>query len=100
MLRFVSRPSVSNDEITISWNYNEESNSSCTIQSPDQTNTVVDCDQFWSGTNLTEGSYAIYVTGTDEAGNVARPVVHVWRVGEFYIRLTCIHTLINMYEDK
>ena len=82
VLYFISSPRVSADEITIEWMYNEASNSSCTIQSPDQSNDVVDCHLSWTGTNLTEGSYAIYITGTDAAGNVARQRTHYWTVGE------------------
>ena len=82
VLHFTSSPRVSADEITIEWLYNEASNSSCTIQTPDQSSIVVDCDLSWTGTNLTEGSYAIYITGTDAAGNVAQPRIHFWTVGE------------------
>ncbi|XP_033106419.1 uncharacterized protein LOC117108507 [Anneissia japonica] len=81
VLEFVSRPSKTSENITITWRYNENSTSTCTLRKPSGLIETVRCvDETWSATGLDEGSYDLYVTGTDISGNVAESSLHSWIV--------------------
>lgn len=71
----------------ISWRYDEEATSSCTLQTPEML-FVIACDRNVSLTGLSEGSYTLYIVATDIAGNVARTVRHSWTAGEMIKKLS------------
>ena len=79
-LTFVSAPSRSGADVKITWSANENVTAQCTVQTPIQI-TAQPCNMSWTGTNLTEGFYSIYVQLTDLAGNTAPPARHSWFVG-------------------
>lgn len=80
-LTFIRNPRYSNAAVFISWRYNEEATSSCTLQTPERL-FVIACDRNVSLTGLSEGSHTLYIVATDIAGNVARTIRHSWIVGE------------------
>jgi hypothetical protein len=81
-LTFISDPIYTNANVTISWRYDEEAASSCTLQTP-TTLFVILCNESVSLTGLREGGHTFYIVATDLAGNVARTVRNSWTVGEF-----------------
>ena len=84
MVTWSAVPSRTNANTTISWTVNEEALIRCTIQTPNHFSTKP-CNSSWTGANLPQGYYSIYVQATDTAGNVAQPVRHSWFVGKFII---------------
>ncbi|CAG2191762.1 unnamed protein product [Mytilus edulis] len=70
VLTFKSGPTATNGSINISWTFNEPVTSSCTIVKPDRTEKVK-CNNSWSGNNLKEGFYTLFIFGTDSEGNQA-----------------------------
>ena len=75
-------PSVSNENVTISWSYDEEASSYCILQSPTELY-IVPCNSSMVVLYyLSSGRHTLYVQGTDMAGNVAESVRHSWTVGE------------------
>ncbi|XP_071964990.1 uncharacterized protein [Antedon mediterranea] len=81
VLEFIERPSKTSGNITISWTYNEESSSTCTLSRPSGMIETVNCvNHTWSAVDLPEGRYDLYVTGTDISGNVAASSLHYWSI--------------------
>ncbi|XP_048590560.1 uncharacterized protein LOC116611783 isoform X3 [Nematostella vectensis] len=78
-ITFLSRPSLTNANITITWQESEEATAVCTIIAPDHAY-VSPCNHTWTGLGLQEGNYRISIMATDQAGNTAPPVIHSWRV--------------------
>lgn len=89
-LTFVIAPYRSGDDVKITWTANENVTAQCTLQTPAQI-TAQPCNMSWTGTNLSEGFYSIYVQLTDLAGNTASPARHSWFVGK-----SLMHILSNM----
>ena len=85
-LTFTMALSKTNSSATIQWTFDETATSSCTLQSPHGTFLQV-CNGSWTGQNLVEGLYTLYVTGTDSSGNSASPKSHFWVVGKRLIFL-------------
>ena len=81
MLTFVNAPSRSGGDVKITWSANENVTAQCTVQTPTKIK-AQPCNMSWTGTNLTEGFYSIYVQLTDLAGNIASPIRHSWFVGK------------------
>ncbi|XP_052094770.1 uncharacterized protein LOC127730411 isoform X2 [Mytilus californianus] len=69
-LTFISRQKATNGNITVSWTFNEPVTSKCTIVKPDATKKA-NCTDYWSGDNLKEGFYTLFIFGTDLEGNQA-----------------------------
>ncbi|VDI13273.1 Hypothetical predicted protein, partial [Mytilus galloprovincialis] len=69
-LTFISRQKATNGNITVSWTFNEPVTSTCTIVKPDATEKA-NCTDYWSGDNLNEGFYTLFIFGTDLEGNQA-----------------------------
>ncbi len=82
ILTLVNNLFFSNANITISWRYDEETSSSCTLQTPTDLFVII-CNESVSLTGLREGIHTLYIVGTDLAGNVARTVRKSWTVGRF-----------------
>ena len=83
ILRFSqSNPSVTNGNLTIQWSFNEEVTQKCTLQSLSESS-IVSCNNTWTGENLTEGYYSLYVGGSDLEGNVATPSQFSLTVGMY-----------------
>lgn len=80
-LTFTYNPRYSNTNVTITWRYNEEATSTCTIQTP-TTILIMTCDQNVTLTNLQEGGHTLYITARDVAGNVAN-TRYSWIVGTY-----------------
>lgn len=82
-LTFVENPSDSNANVTISWTFDEEATSSCTVQTPSLLFVIL-CNG--SSVTLTglreEGMHTLFIVATDLAGNVARTIRKFWTVGE------------------
>ena len=74
--------------MTITWRYNEEATSTCTLQTP-TSSSVIACDQNVTLTGLREGQHTLYITATDVAGNVAS-IRDSWIVGK-YVRIATHH---------
>ena len=83
---FVNAPSRSGSDVKITWTSNENVTTQCTLQTPAQI-TAQPCNMSWTGTNLTEGFYSIYVQLTDLAGNTASPGRHSWFVGKLLMHI-------------
>ena len=79
IIRLIVRPSVSNANITVSWEGNEPVTWKCNFGTS-QLSIEVDCsDSFWSGFNLEEGLYRLEIEATDLANNTASEI-HAIRV--------------------
>ena len=78
-IRLIVRPSVSNANITVSWESNEPVTWKCNFVTA-ELSIEVDCsDSFWSGFNLKEGLYRLEIEATDLGNNTASEI-HAFRV--------------------
>lgn len=82
ILSFVNNPSYSNENVTISWSYNEESTSVCSLQSPTTTTPITCVNHSVTLTRTGPGLYSLFILSADLAGNVAPTARHTWTVGE------------------
>lgn len=80
-LLFIYNPSVTNANVTISWQFDEDVSTKCTIQTPSAFS-VESCNDTWTGLDLVEGYYTIYIQGMDLENNAGDLVRHTWRVGK------------------
>ena len=80
-LNFITNEQYSNSSVFISWNYNEPATSNCTLTTPSDVFYVNCSENYWKGSSLSEGEYAIAVYGTDHSGNTGLSGVHRWIVG-------------------
>ena len=78
-IRFIVRPSVSNENITVSWESNEPVTWKCKFGTAELSIEVECSDSFWSGFNLEEGLYRLEIEATDLANNTASEI-HAFRV--------------------
>lgn len=78
---FGNNPTVTNENVTISWTFNEAVSTRCTLQTPADIS-IVPCNDSWTGNSLSEGYHAIYVIGTDLENNVGIQGKHIWNVGK------------------
>ena len=70
-ISFVERPAVSNSNVSLSWESNENVTWACVLEHG-SVESVVNCSGAnWRGYGLTEGSHVLVVRATDEAGNLA-----------------------------
>ena len=75
-ITFIQNPSLSNSNISVSWESNENVTWECSLV----VNSTVNCSGAnWRGYNLSEGRYELMITATDDAGNVAT-LVHTFEV--------------------
>lgn len=58
----------------------------CTLQTPNSV-AVLHCNNTWSGLDLAEGYYTLFIQGTDLENNTAEPVRHTWRVGMILVHI-------------
>lgn len=89
LVQFVTTPLFSNQNLTLSWIYNENATSFCTLQSPASLMIIPCSDNVAVLTNLQEGYHSFFVQGTDTSGNTAATVRHTWRVGMSICYSTC-----------
>ena len=82
VLSFVSNPLYSNENVTISWSYNEEATSVCSLQSPTLTTPIPCVNHSVTLTRTLPGRYSLFILSADLAGNVAPTSRHTWTVGE------------------
>lgn len=88
-LTFISRQKATNGNITVSWTFNEPVTSTCTIVKPDATEKA-NCTDYWSGDNLNEGFYTLFIFGTDLEGNQADVGKYEFQIGKvFYVTVPC-----------
>jgi hypothetical protein len=96
-LQFMIAPELSNQNVNLSWVYNENATSFCTLQSPASL-TIIPCsDNVALLTNLQEGYHSFFVQGTDTSGNTAATVRHTWRVGMFSTLHVALSKIIILY---
>ena len=91
VLTFIYAPSRSGGDFQITWTANENVTAQCTVQTPSLL-FGQPCNWSWTGSNLTEGFYSIYVQLTDLAGNSAPPARHSWFVGMSRVKTRVIKT--------
>ena len=79
VITFLVNPEVSNTNISLSWESNENVMWECSLV-VNSIASSVDCSGAnWRGYNLSEGRYELMITATDDAGNVAT-LVHTFDV--------------------
>ena len=78
-IHFLNNPSVSNVNISITWEGNEEATWQCLLNTGLETLAQECSNGFWNGYNLLGGVYSLEVSGTDVANNTAT-VVHTFTV--------------------
>ena len=79
IIHFLNNPSVSNVNISITWEGNEEVTWQCLLNTGLAT-LVQECSTgFWNGYNLLGGVYSLEVSGRDTANNTAS-VVHIFTI--------------------
>ena len=91
VLTLINAPSRSGGDFQITWTANENVTAQCTVQTPSLL-FGQPCNWSWTGSNLTEGFYSIYVQLTDLAGNSAPPARHSWFVGMSRVETRIIKT--------
>ena len=94
-LHFNNTPTLSNENTTISWHYNEEASSFCVLQTPSNLNTVPCSNEMVILTDLQDGYHTLYVQGTDSSNNTATTVQLAWTVGMIFLYLLMEYSLIN-----
>ena len=72
VVRFLASPSLSNSNMTFSWESNELVTWSCMLTEGVLTIELNCSGGFWRGYGLTEGTHLFQVEATDEAGNLAQ----------------------------
>ncbi len=70
-ITFLVSPTVSNGNISFSWESNENAAWTCLLEQGSMEFAVNCSDAHWRGYGLSEGPYLLQVRATDEAGNVA-----------------------------
>lgn len=99
VLSFTTNPAYSNENVTISWRYNEEATSICSLQSPTATIPILCSNHSVSLAHLTAGLHSLFIVGTDVTGNVASTVRHSWTVGEILFHYeTVMHACIYLWK--
>ena len=78
-IRFLVSPRVSNVNISLSWESDEEVTWECNLSTDIQVLEVECSNGFWNGFSLAGGSYELVVSGTDTAGNTGE-AVHAFTV--------------------
>ena len=79
VISFLENPYVTSENISLSWESNENVTWECTL-SHGTSELSVECSQsYWKGYGLNEGNYSFIITATDEAGNIAT-VTHTFEV--------------------
>ena len=78
-IRFLVSPRVSNVNISLSWESDEEVTWECNLSTDIQVFEVECSNGFWNGFSLAGGSYELVVSGTDTAGNTGE-AVHAFTV--------------------
>ena len=71
IITFLVSPDISNSNISLSWESNENVTWTCVLEQGSMEYPVNCSDAYWSGYGLSEGPYMLQVMATDEAGNVA-----------------------------
>ena len=79
VLRYIQNPTLSNGNISLSWESNENVTWECSLVVNSITSSVNCSGANWRGYNLSEGRYELMITATDDAGNVAT-LVHTFEV--------------------
>ena len=67
---FIENPSISNANVTVRWESNENVTWECTLVYGNMESAVNCSEGFWMGYNLSAGSYALEVQAQDLAGNI------------------------------
>ena len=79
IVRIIDGPSLSNANISVSWDSNEPVTYQCSLNNG-LSSVMVNCfDAVWTGLNLTEGSYRLEISTTDLANNTAL-VSHLFKI--------------------
>ena len=74
---FLQIPAVSNENITISWEANENVTWECVLTYGGSIEGPVNCSNgYWQGSSLSGGTYILSVQARDNAGNIARRTHH------------------------
>ena len=79
VLTFTQNPLLSNGNISLLWESNENVIWECSLVVNSTTSSVNCSGANWRGYNLSEGKYELMITATDDAGNVAT-LVHTFEV--------------------
>ena len=79
VITFLQDPVLSNGNISLSWESNENATWECNLVVNSTTSSVNCSGANWRGYNLSEGRYELMITATDDAGNVAT-LVHTFEV--------------------
>ena len=85
----INEPLISSEGVILSWNFNEEAISMCSLQPPSlisdnnmQTMTTIPCSNNSVLLESAQKGYSLYIQGIDSAGNIADPVIFTWNRGK------------------
>ena len=95
-LTFKNAESLTNGTAVINWMYDEIATSKCTLATPSHVKNVNCSNNEWKESSLSEGSYILWVYGTDEANNTDLAGKHSWRVGEYMSNQYCLYLLLTV----
>ena len=91
-------PVMSDEGLSVSWDFSEEASANCELHSPSMLNvTTIPCSNNALLLPYTEEGYSLFIQGTDVEGNVADSVQLTWSIGKTstVIKCTqCHHTYI------
>jgi hypothetical protein len=76
-------PVISDEGLSISWNFSENATSICELHSPSMLNvTTIPCLRNTVLLSHSLEGYSLSIQGTDIEGNVAEPVKLTWSIGK------------------
>ena len=76
-------PVISDEGLSVSWDFNEEASAICELHSPSMLNvTTIPCSNNAILLPYTEEGYSLSIQGMDVVGNVAEPVQLTWSIGK------------------
>ena len=81
-LSFTHNKPVTNTSVFISWTYDEIATSHCTLKTPSSVYQVNCTVNEWHA-KLLEGTYTLWIYGTDASENTKLAGIHTWTVGTF-----------------
>ena len=76
-------PAMSDEGLSVSWNFNENASATCELHSPSMLNvTTIPCLENTVLIKHSLEGYSLFVQGTDNTGNVAESVRITWNIGK------------------
>ncbi|XP_061176033.1 uncharacterized protein LOC133184985 [Saccostrea echinata] len=93
-------PNVTNGDITIKYEFNEDVTVNCTLQTLTNFSNVYCTNSSWTGLSLSDGVYTLIVQGTDTENNAAYPKSISWTIGNYKFNVDYQPPSIGPLKDR